>query len=461
MNISSENIIYNLLIEVLKNEKTGKKLMQYFSKEDEENIIISNKEIYNLVTKNNFLHYKYLTKELKDEFIFNKSFKLEINNLPKIKEILEESDKLFRNVYEQSNIMIIIFYFSFLFLGIDLFFFFVIIGKDKIKKRIKWYSQIPYIFLWIESLAIIIIYFIRIKKVIYEITETLKNKIPQLNNDGIKYFKRKIIYRIKNSQPLSFWYISICFLCMYLPILIKILFESLNTSYEKAYISMAWILFIFYFLVDFGKLTFKVIKNFTTKSDIYKKIYKKGNFYLNQMKKFRKKEERVFLGEFILNILNFSIKCFFFAIILAYLKHLGRKFDNLKYSVKWKTLFIPIYVLNVIIIIWGILYIYSIRTYEIIHKTILYITIIIVMLSSLFLGISIPQILDENWNINIIFFLLGICVLNVSIIIHYYFMKKNRSNNKFIVNEKNNVFYNSINTKQKLFYNNKHLTSES
>ena len=248
---------------------------------------------------------------------------------------------------------------------------------------------------------------------------------------------------------------------MYLPILIKILFESLNTSYEKAYISMAWILFIFYFLVDFGKLTFKVIKNFTTKSDIYKKIYKKGNFYLNQMKKFRKKEERVFLGEFILNILNFSIKCFFFAIILAYLKHLGRKFDNLKYSVKWKTLFIPIYVLNVIIIIWGILYIYSIRTYEIIHKTILYITIIIVMLSSLFLGISIPQILDENWNINIIFFLLGICVLNVSIIIHYYFMKKNRSNNKFIVNEKNNVFYNSINTKQKLFYNNKHLTSES
>ena len=77
MNISSENIIYNLLIEVLKNEKTGKKLMQYFSKEDEENIIISNKEIYNLVTKNNFLHYKYLTKELKDEFIFNKSFKLE------------------------------------------------------------------------------------------------------------------------------------------------------------------------------------------------------------------------------------------------------------------------------------------------------------------------------------------------------------------------------------------------
>ena len=123
MNISSENIIYNLLIEVLKNEKTGKKLMQYFSKEDEENIIISNKEIYNLVTKNNFLHYKYLTKELKDEFIFNKSFKLEINNLPKIKEILEESDKLFRNVYEQSNIMIIIFYFSFLFLGIDLFFF--------------------------------------------------------------------------------------------------------------------------------------------------------------------------------------------------------------------------------------------------------------------------------------------------------------------------------------------------
>ena len=92
--------------------------------------------------------------------------------------------------------MIIIFYFSFLILGIDLFFFFLIIGKDKIKERIKWYSQIPYIFLWFESLVIIIVYIIRIKRVISKIIQQIKIKIPNLNDKRINYLKKNywIIY---------------------------------------------------------------------------------------------------------------------------------------------------------------------------------------------------------------------------------------------------------------------------
>ena len=250
MNKHTENIKHNQFIEVIKNENTCKKILKYLTKEDEENMILINKEIYNLLSVKTFQHYKYLTKELNDEFIFYKNFQIEIKSLPIIKDILKESDKLFSNVYKQSQCMIIIFYFSFLFLGIDLFFFFLIIGKDKKNKKIKWYSQIPLIFLWVEILLIMIIYFIRIKKVVYQITEQIKKKIPQLNEKGIKYLKRKIIYRINNLKPLSFWYISICYLCFYLPTLIKILFESLNTSYEKAYISMAWIfLFFIIFLI--------------------------------------------------------------------------------------------------------------------------------------------------------------------------------------------------------------------
>jgi hypothetical protein len=135
MNNDIERINTNQFIDVLKKENICKTILKYLSKEDEENIILINKEIYNLLSEKTFLHYKYLTKALNDEFIFYKNFQFEIKSLPIIKDILKESDKLFSNVYKQSQCMIIIFYFSFLFLGIDLFFFFLIIGKDKKKEK--------------------------------------------------------------------------------------------------------------------------------------------------------------------------------------------------------------------------------------------------------------------------------------------------------------------------------------
>ncbi len=450
MNNDISNIKYNLLIKVLKNERTGKKILKYLSKEDEEHFILLNKEIYHLIINNNFLHYKYLTKVLKDEFIFYSRFKIEINNLSTIKIIIKESDKLFSSVYNQSQIMIIVFYFSFLILGIDLFFFFLIIGKDNIKERIKWYSQIPYIFLWFESLIIIIVYIVRIKRVISQIIQQIKTKIPNLNTKGINYLKKKIIYRINNLQPSSFWYISIYFLAFYLPILIKIVFEFLDTSYEKAYISVAWIVFIFFLLFDFIKLAYSVIKTCVTKIDNYQRIYNKGKslYYLKKMKIIRKKEKRVFCGEFFLTLFLFIIKCVVFATILIYLRHLGRKFDNIKYKVKWKILFIPLYIINGIITIWGILYFYSIRIYETFYKIILFIILIIEISSSSFLGIALPLILDETWKLNLIYPAFGTTLLTISIIIHYCLIKKIK------VNQNNKKCRkNSINVQQELFSN--------
>ena len=399
MNKHTENINHNQFIEVIKNENICKKILKYLTKKDEENMIVLNKEIYNLLSKKTFQHYKYLTKELNDEFIFYNKFKIEIKNLPILKVILKESDKLFSSVYKQSQCMIIIFYFSFLFLGIDLFFF------------------------------------------VYQITEQIKKKIPQLNEKGIKYLKRKIIYRINNLQPLSFWYISFCYLCFYLPTLIKILFESLNTSYEKAYISMAWIIFIFYYIFDFAKLVYYMIKHYKTKIDIYQIIYHKGksNFFKKKLFNIRIKEKRVFLSEFMLAFFSYSIKIFLFIILLTYLKHLGRKFDNIKYRVKWTTLCIPLYIIILVIIFWGILYIYSIRFYETKNKMILYITIILVILSSCFLSIALPLILDERWKLNYIFPVLGTLILTISIIIHFIIMKKIYSNQNY------NIYINCIN----------------
>ena len=425
----------NLFIEIL-NDNIGKEIFKYLSLEDELKIIILNKNIYKILTKQTFLHYKFLNKKLKDQFLFERKYKHQLLNLEKIKEILIASDDLFKKIYKQSNIMINIFYFSFLILGIDLFFLGLILGKDKSKKKISWYSQLSYIFLWIESLLIIIIHLFKMRKAKKIIKEKINKKLPMLSIKEVKNLRKKIQFRINNLQPLTFWYIAICFLFFYFPVLIKILFEKLKTSYEKAYITIAWFMFYFFLIFDLINLIYKNIKNWNRKTRKYKKIYNNGksDFYLNKIEKYDNRNNKTYCNEYVLLIVHFGIKCFIFAVLLSYLKNLGRKFDNINYHIKWSSLFIPIYVINGFIFIWGILYIYSIKNYNIQKKPLLYLNIIIIILSSCVLSISVPQILDDNWNINLFIPAFGSLILTLSIFLLFYLIRNNYNE------DKNNIY---------------------
>ena len=425
----------NLFIEIL-NDNIGKEIFKYLSLEDELKIIILNKNIYKILTKQTFLHFKFLNKKLKDQFLFERKYKHQLLNLEKIKEILIASDDLFKKIYKQSNIMINIFYFSFLILGIDLFFLGLILGKDKLKKKISWYSQLSYIFLWIESLLIIIIHLFKMRKAKKIIKEKINKKLPMLSIKEVKNLRKKIQFRINNLQPLTFWYIAICFLFFYFPVLIKILFEKLKTSYEKAYITIAWFMFYFFLIFDLINLIYKNIKNWNIKTRKYKKIYNNGksDFYLNKIEKYDNRNNKTYCNEYVLLIVHFGIKCFIFAVLLSYLKNLGRKFDNINYHVKWSSLFIPIYVINGFIFIWGILYIYSIKNYNIQKKPLLYLNIIIIILSSCVLSISVPQILDDNWNINLFIPAFGSLILTLSIFLLFFLIRNNYNE------DKNNIY---------------------
>ena len=425
----------NLFIEIL-NDNIGKEIFKYLSLEDELKIIILNKNIYKILTKQTFLHFKFLNKKLKDQFLFERKYKHQLLNLEKIKEILIASDDLFKKIYKQSNIMINIFYFSFLILGIDLFFLRLILGKKKKKKKISWYSQLSYIFLWIESLLIIIIHLFKMRKAKKIIKEKINKKLPMLSIKEVKNLRKKIQFRINNLQPLTFWYIAICFLFFYFPVLIKILFEKLKTSYEKAYITIAWFMFYFFLIFDLINLIYKNIKNWNIKTRKYKKIYNNGksDFYLNKIEKYDNRNNKTYCNEYVLLIVHFGIKCFIFAVLLSYLKNLGRKFDNINYHVKWSSLFIPIYVINGFIFIWGILYIYSIKNYNIQKKPLLYLNIIIIILSSCVLSISVPQILDDNWNINLFIPAFGSLILTLSIFLLFFLIRNNYNE------DKNNIY---------------------
>ena len=268
------------------------------------------------------------------------------------------------------------------------------------------------------------------------IKEKINKKLPMLSIKEVKNLRKKIQFRINNLQPLTFWYIAICFLFFYFPVLIKILFEKLKTSYEKAYITIAWFMFYFFLIFDLINLIYKNIKNWNIKTIKYKKIYNNGksDFYLNKIEKYDNRNNKTYCNEYVLLIVHFGIKCFIFAVLLSYLKNLGRKFDNINYHVKWSSLFIPIYVINGFIFIWGILYIYSIKNYNIQKKPLLYLNIIIIILSSCVLSISVPQILDDNWNINLFIPAFGSLILTLSIFLLFFLIRNNYNE------DKNNIY---------------------
>ena len=85
INNNTKNFENKLFTEVIKNEKTCKSILKYLSSEEEENVLLLNKEIYNLMEKTNFIHYKYLTKKYEDGYLFNLMFQIEIKNLSKVK----------------------------------------------------------------------------------------------------------------------------------------------------------------------------------------------------------------------------------------------------------------------------------------------------------------------------------------------------------------------------------------
>lgn len=408
----------------------------YLTKEEKRNIFILNKKI-------NFTYNKWLTK-CNNDYLFNKNFYFEIKNLKKIKEIILISDQIYMKTYKFLERLVAFFYFSFVVLVIDLFTLLIILIKDS--KQLNSYCQIPFAILWLICIISGIIYLVVNNRLIEKINKLIDSIITDATQSQNEQLAQKLKYRINNQQPIAFKLISISYILFYIPIIIKFLIKNFKKwSYQYAFSFVMSIIFIIYFFKQFYFFIQEKYNNRITKNLLYQKIYNNGDslYYQNKIKNYISKSKKSYCGEIVMTISLYTTKIIIFIIVSLYFSALGKKLDDLESKTPYRFIFIPFYFITLIIIIWGILYIYSIKKFELKYKPILYINTCILVLCSIFDSVFVPLMLDQIIKINAIFPACNNILISISIFLHY-FLVKNQKFNKMIEEENKIEINNNI-----------------
>ena len=407
----------------------------YLTTEEKKNIFKLNKKI-------NFTYNKWLTKSNND-YLFNKNFYFEIKNLKKIKEIILISDQIYMKTYKFLERLVAFFYFSFVVLVIDLFPLLIILIKDS--QHLNSYCQIPFIILWLICITSGIIYLMVNNRLIKKINKLIDSIITDATQSQNEQLAQKLKYRINNQQPIAFKLISISYILFYIPIIIKFLIKNFKKwSYQYAFTFVMSIIFIIYFFKQFYFFIQEKYNNRITKNFLYQKIYNNGDslYYQNKIKNYKSKSKKSYCGEIVMTISLYTTKIIIFIIFSLYFSALGKKLDDLESKTSYRFIFIPFYIITAIVIIWGILYIYSIKKFELKYKPILYINTCVLVLCSILDSVFVPLMLDKIINMNALFPVCINILISICIFLHY-FLVKNQKFNKIIEeenkNENNNI----------------------
>ena len=407
----------------------------YLTTEEKKNIFKLNKKI-------NFTYNKWLTKSNND-YLFNKNFYFEIKNLKKIKEIILISDQIYMKTYKFLERLVAFFYFSFVVLVIDLFPLLIILIKDS--QHLNSYCQIPFIILWLICITSGIIYLMVNNRLIKKINKLIDSIITDATQSQNEQLAQKLKYRINNQQPIAFKLISISYILFYIPIIIKFLIKNFKKwSYQYAFSFVMSIIFIIYFFKQFYFFIQEKYNNRITKNFLYQKIYNNGDslYYQNKIKNYKSKSKKSYCGEIVMTISLYTTKIIIFIIFSLYFSALGKKLDDLESKTSYRFIFIPFYIITAIVIIWGILYIYSIKKFELKYKPILYINTCVLVLCSILDSVFVPLMLDKIIKMNALFPVCINILISICIFLHY-FLVKNQKFNKIIEeenkNENNNI----------------------
>lgn len=414
----------NLLYQVLADSKTSHSILKYLDIQDLNSFYLSSSIILNIINTNKIRERCLL--ESSENSLFFLENKFELINDKKIHSTWDISDKLYKKFYSQSHFVIKCFYFSFLILGVDLTS--LLTACVKVDNSSNWLTQIPFIFHWFISVLLLVIYVLRYRNMKKKL-KILIEEIIQETKD--KYIHEKILLvkklklRMKNKQPIAFIQIALIFIIFYLPIMIKIFMEKVNSSYRKAFWASSALIFIYMFLQGLVKIIFKKIKYYKNKQYLYKKLYNKGKseFFKKKMKILKSPEKKSCCGEIVLLITFFLMKIIIYFVMLFYLDCLGTKLDNFSESYSWFVLFSPVYVILFFIVSWGILYCYSIRKYSMLYKGRLYLTIFLILLCLVGNSVLIPLKLENYINISNYWPFGVFCIASVSVFYHYYLLK--------------------------------------
>ena len=120
-------------------------------------------------------------------------------------------------------------------------------------------------------------------------------------------------------------------------------------------------------------------------------------------------------------------------VIIFYAYLIGKKLDDDSFLVSWRILLIPLYIICAIIVLWGIIYIYSIKKHKSKYKIILILTIIIIIICTIVNCVFWPNFYLSNKGITRYFPIVIDGIITITTMVHCFFLY--RSKKKYFAEE--------------------------
>ena len=415
------------LIDILKNQRTAQKLFNYLTTNEVHKLMRCNKDIYNAFKDpQTYIYNKYMYKKYKDNYLFFYQNNIQIKKLNRILEVINYSDSIYKSLYSKTEKMVIFYYFSGCFLILDLFVLFVMINNS-VNHFDDFLPQIPLVIFWVFSIAILITIFIFEKLAFNNIKNYFRQKYIVNVKDVIESKNlEKISKRLCNLKPISYKPISYTYILCFIPVMYKYFDSSLRYSTTFLYVSI--IFCSTGFVYDISKFFFYKYTHKESKKGIYYNIFQQINpeYYYSKIYKILKYYPEWNLSEGRLAFLYYFWLAVFHGAIIFYAYLMGKKLDDSNFTLSWRILLIPLYIICFIIVLWGIIYIYSIKQHKSEYKWILVTTIIIIMICTTVNCVFWPNFYLKNKSITRYFPIVIDGIITFTAMIHYYFLYKSK-----------------------------------
>ena len=421
MNEITKNINRVELIDILKNQRTAQKLLHYLTTNEVHNLMLCNKAYYNAFKDpKTYIYNKYMFKKYKDNYLFFYNYNINIKKLNPILEVINYSDQVYKKLYNKTNIMIFLYYLAGCILILDIFVLLVLLDKT-VNKFGDFLPQIPLVIFWVLCVVIILSISLLENETVNKIKNYFQFKNIVKKND---LFEKKIIENISkrlcNQKPISYKTISFTYMLCYIPVMIKYLYP---TKYSTTFLFVSGIYCSTGFLFDFTNFFIYKYSHIESKEIHYYNIYKDicPEYYFIKMRNIIPYNFEYNVSEGRLAFLYYFWLAIFHGVIIFYSYLIGRKLDNSNFNLSWRILLIPLYIICFIIVVWGILYIYSIKQYKSKYKWILVTTIIIIMVCAIVNCVFWPNFYVKYKSATRFFPNIIDGIITITIIVHYIF----------------------------------------
>ena len=321
--------------------------------------------------------------------------------------------------------MIIFFYIAGCILILDIFVLFVLLDKN-VSHFGDFLPQIPLVIFWVLCVAIIISTSLLERCAVNNIKNYFRSKNIVKEGDSFeKIILENISKRLCNQKPVSYRPISYTYILCFIPVMIKYFYQ---TKYTTTFFYVSGLFCSIGFVYDFTTFFYYKYSHQISKQVVYYNIYKDfcPEFYFSKMRKIKPYNYFYNVSETRLGFQYYFWLAIFHGVIIFYSYLIGKKLDDSNFLVSWRVLLIPLYIVCFIIVLWGALYIYSIKQHKSEYKPILVITIIIIMICTIVNCVFWPNFYVKHKSVTRFFPNIIDGILTVTIILHCFFIYKSK-----------------------------------